>query len=106
MRSGVSSFWDVPANTLVSQPLTLNLTLTGDEWVGLDDEATANTDTIAIDIGSEGTCTTWFDQDFRRARDKAHPTMKPVALLERALRNSSVSGDVVLDLFGAAEGRE
>ncbi|HBP17677.1 MAG TPA: hypothetical protein DEA08_07785, partial [Planctomycetes bacterium] len=40
-----------------------------------DDEATANTDTIAIDIGSEGTCTTWFDQDFRRARDKAHPTM-------------------------------
>ena len=33
---------------------------------------------------------------------KAHPTMKPVALLERALRNSSVSGDVVLDLFGGS----
>jgi DNA modification methylase len=33
---------------------------------------------------------------------KAHPTMKPVALLERALRNSSVAGEVVLDLFGGS----
>ena len=27
-----------------------------------------------------------------------HPTMKPVSLIERALENSSQSGDVVLDL--------
>ena len=28
-----------------------------------------------------------------------HPTQKPVALAERAMRNSSISGDIVLDLF-------
>ena len=28
-----------------------------------------------------------------------HPTMKPLELVERALRNSSREGDVVLDLF-------
>ncbi len=33
---------------------------------------------------------------------KAHPTMKPVALLERAIRNSSKSGDLVLDIFGGS----
>jgi DNA modification methylase len=31
-----------------------------------------------------------------------HPTMKPVELVERALRNSSKSRDVVLDLFGGS----
>lgn len=31
-----------------------------------------------------------------------HPTMKPVALVERALRNSSKAGDIVLDLFGGS----
>jgi DNA modification methylase len=31
-----------------------------------------------------------------------HPTMKPVALIERMLRNSTRSGDVVLDPFGGS----
>jgi len=31
-----------------------------------------------------------------------HPTMKPVALVQRALRNSSKPGDLVLDLFGGS----
>jgi DNA modification methylase len=31
-----------------------------------------------------------------------HPTMKPVPLIQRALRNSSMPGDVVLDLFGGS----
>jgi len=31
-----------------------------------------------------------------------HPTQKPVELLERAVRNSSRRGDVVLDLFGGS----
>jgi DNA modification methylase len=35
----------------------------------------------------------------RPARSEAHPTMKPVALLEAMLRNSSRRGDVVLDPF-------
>jgi DNA modification methylase len=31
-----------------------------------------------------------------------HPTMKPVALVERAIKNSSQKGDVVLDPFGGS----
>jgi DNA modification methylase len=36
------------------------------------------------------------------AKNDLHPTMKPVALVERAIRNSSKSGDIVLDPFGGA----
>jgi DNA modification methylase len=36
------------------------------------------------------------------ARNGLHPTMKPVELVERALRNSSRPGDVVLDAFGGS----
>lgn len=35
-------------------------------------------------------------------RNGDHPTMKPVALVERAITNSSRSGGVVLDLFGGS----
>lgn len=35
-------------------------------------------------------------------RSDGHPTMKPVALIERMLRNSARSGDIVLDLFGGS----
>lgn len=31
-----------------------------------------------------------------------HPTMKPVALIERMLKNSTRAGDIVLDLFGGS----
>lgn len=33
-------------------------------------------------------------------RNADHPTMKPVALIERMLTNSSKRGDIVLDPFG------
>ncbi|WP_275719449.1 site-specific DNA-methyltransferase [Ralstonia solanacearum] len=36
------------------------------------------------------------------ARNDLHPTMKPVTLVERAIRNSSRPGDVVLDAFGGS----
>ncbi|MBX6741927.1 MAG: site-specific DNA-methyltransferase [Acetobacteraceae bacterium] len=36
------------------------------------------------------------------ARNDLHPTMKPVALVERAIRNSSKQRDTVLDLFGGS----
>ena len=36
------------------------------------------------------------------ARNDLHPTMKPVALVERAIRNSSKQRDIVLDLFGGS----
>ena len=42
----------------------------------------------------------WFLD--KPARNDLHPTMKPVALVERAIRNSSKSGDIVLDSFGGS----
>jgi DNA modification methylase len=42
----------------------------------------------------------WFID--KSARNDLHPTMKPVALVERAIRNSSKSRDVVLDPFGGS----
>ena len=42
----------------------------------------------------------WFCD--KPARNELHPTMKPVALVERAVRNSSKSRDTVLDPFGGA----
>ncbi|MBI9112271.1 DNA modification methylase [Maridesulfovibrio ferrireducens] len=35
-------------------------------------------------------------------RSDAHPTMKPVALVERFLKNSSLKNDIVLDSFGGS----
>lgn len=41
--------------------------------------------------------------DFDRPkRSDEHPTMKPVALVAKAITNSSAKGDVVLDLFGGS----
>ena len=36
------------------------------------------------------------------SRNDLHPTMKPVALVERAIRNSSKSRDIILDPFGGS----
>jgi DNA modification methylase len=42
----------------------------------------------------------WFVN--KPVRNDLHPTMKPVALVERAIRNSSKSRDIVLDPFGGS----
>jgi len=42
----------------------------------------------------------WFFD--KPSRNDLHPTMKPVALVERAIRNSSKSRDIVLDGFGGS----
>lgn len=42
----------------------------------------------------------WFIDKPRES--KLHPTMKPVAIPENAILNSSDSGDLVLDIFGGA----
>ncbi|MFN4014741.1 MAG: site-specific DNA-methyltransferase [Reyranella sp.] len=42
----------------------------------------------------------WFFD--KPVKNDLHPTMKPVALVERAIRNSSKSQDIVLDLFGGS----
>lgn len=38
----------------------------------------------------------------RPAASREHPTMKPIALVSRAVKNSSKKGDVVLDPFGGS----
>ena len=42
----------------------------------------------------------WFYD--KAAKNDLHPTMKPIALVERAIRNSSKSRDIVLDPFGGS----
>jgi DNA modification methylase len=42
----------------------------------------------------------WFFD--KPVRNDLHPTMKPVALVERAIRNSSKNRDIVLDPFGGS----
>ena len=42
----------------------------------------------------------WFFD--KPARNDLHPTQKPVALIERAIRNSSKTSDIVLDPFGGS----
>jgi DNA modification methylase len=50
--------------------------------------------------GDKSQCTLW--EENKPAANRLHPTMKPVGLVERALLNSSKSGDVVVDLFGGS----
>jgi hypothetical protein len=42
----------------------------------------------------------WFID--KPVKNDLHPTMKPVALVERAVRNSSKTRDIVLDSFGGS----
>ena len=51
-------------------------------------------------FGPKNEVTVW-DID-RAPRNNFHPTQKPVALAERALRNSAPAGGIVLDLFGGS----
>jgi len=50
--------------------------------------------------GDKSQSTLW--QEKKPAANRIHPTAKPVELIERALLNSSKSGDVVADLFGGS----
>jgi DNA modification methylase len=50
--------------------------------------------------GDKSQSTFWHEK--KPSANRSHPTMKPVELIERALVNSSKSGDCVLDLFGGS----
>ena len=50
--------------------------------------------------GDKSQSTLW--QEKKPAANRIHPTAKPVELVERALVNSSKSGDIVVDLFGGS----
>lgn len=50
--------------------------------------------------GDKSQSTLW--QENKPAANRIHPTAKPVELIERALLNSSKSGDLIADLFGGS----
>lgn len=50
--------------------------------------------------GDKSQSTLW--QENKPAANRIHPTAKPVELIERALLNSSKTGDLVVDLFGGS----
>jgi DNA modification methylase len=50
--------------------------------------------------GDKSQSTLWEEK--KPAANRIHPTAKPVELVERALINSSKSGDIVADLFGGS----
>jgi len=50
--------------------------------------------------GDKSQSTLW--QEKKPAANSIHPTAKPVELIERALLNSSKSGDLIADLFGGS----
>jgi DNA modification methylase len=50
--------------------------------------------------GDKTQSTLW--QEKKPAANRIHPTAKPIELIERAVLNSSKSGDVVADLFGGS----
>jgi DNA modification methylase len=51
-------------------------------------------------FGDRSQSTLWNEK--KPAANRIHPTAKPVELIERALLNSSKSGDIVADLFGGS----
>jgi DNA modification methylase len=50
--------------------------------------------------GDKTQSTLW--EENKPVANRLHPTMKPVELVERALQNSSMAGDIVGDLFGGS----
>lgn len=51
-------------------------------------------------VGASNECTVW---DIEKDRNnKLHPTQKPVAVPARAIKNSSLENNIVLDLFGGS----
>lgn len=71
-------------------------------------EINADLQTVVLEVpefavldrrGAENSAVWYFDKPVRSSK---HPTMKPIALVARALANSSDSGDIVLDTFGGS----
>ena len=53
------------------------------------------------DVFSDKVSTTVIHED-KPARSELHPTMKPIKLMARMIKNSSKQGELVLDLFGGS----
>ena len=54
---------------------------------------------VVSDVDDSMTSTWYFDKPLKNAE---HPTMKPIGLVAKAIKNSSKPGDIVLDSFGGS----
>lgn len=52
------------------------------------------------EVSTDEISTTWYID--KPLRNGEHPTMKPIILCARAIKNSSKDGDITLDLFGGS----
>lgn len=53
------------------------------------------------DMTADKVSTTIIHED-KPSRSDEHPTMKPIKLLARGIKNSSRPGEIVLDIFGGS----
>jgi DNA modification methylase len=70
---------------------------------GLDFKKMKKEELVALlkEIFSDKVSTTVINED-KPMRSAEHPTMKPLKLLERLIKNSSRPGELVLDTFGGS----
>ncbi len=70
---------------------------------GLDFKKMKKAELVALlkEIFSDKVSTTVINED-KPMRSAEHPTMKPLKLLERLIKNSSRTGELVLDTFGGS----
>jgi DNA modification methylase len=92
------------------------VTRAGDLWILGGHRLLCGDATVLADVervlGGQLADMTWRDLPYglnyadtpkdKLRKNDLHPTMKPVALVERAIRNSSKSRDIVLDPFGGS----
>jgi DNA modification methylase len=55
-----------------------------------------------VDILTKGFSTSTIVREKRPRRNDLHPTMKPIGLIAKLLKNSCVAGDKVLDPFAGS----
>lgn len=77
------------------------LTVTEDERPDIDAMTKEELRTLLRSLLGEATPTTTIHED-KPLRSADHPTMKPIKLMGRAIKNSTRPGEVVLDLFGGS----
>jgi DNA modification methylase len=100
-KRGQSDLWQIPAGDAV-------IARQEDDGMVIEVGSGIETTQIVLDKKCGGSVISFTGEScdlWRFGRENGvyvHPTQKPVALIERAIRNSSNAGDIVLDLFGGS----
>ncbi len=78
------------------------LTLTEDKAPDIDSMTKDELKALLRSLLNENTTPTTVMHEDKPLRSADHPTMKPIKLMGRAIKNSTRPGEVVLDLFGGS----